>query len=218
MIFVNFKAYSETIGEKGLKLAKMCEKVSKKTGKEIVISPQSPDLSLISQEVSIPVFSQHADPVGPGSRTGHVTVEAVASYVSGVLINHSEKRLRLADIDLLVRKCREQELISIVCTNNIEVSMAAASLNPDYIAIEPPELIGGDISVTSASPEIVENTVKKIEQINPKVKVLCGAGVKTGEDVKKAIKLGTKGVLLASGVAKAKNPEKVLEDLVHGLD
>jgi len=125
--------------------------------------------------------------------------------------------MKIADIDYLVKKCRKFGLTSIVCTNNIDVSMACSLLNPDYIAIEPPELIGGDISVTSASPEIVENSVKNIKKINPKVKVLCGAGVKTGKDVKKALELGTEGVLLASGVVKAENPEKVLRDLVDGI-
>jgi len=217
MIVVNFKAYSESVGEKGLKLAKICEKVAKESKKEIMVCPQTPDLCLISKEVSIPVFSQHADPVEPGSKTGHITLESVKSYISGTLINHSEKRMKIADIDYLVKKCRKFVLTSIVCTNNIDVSMACSLLSPDYIAIEPPELIGGDISVTSASPEIVENSVKNIKKINPKVKVLCGAGVKTGEDVKKALELGTEGVLLASGVVKAENPEKILRDLVDGI-
>ena len=217
MIVVNFKACSESVGEKGLKLAKVCEKVAKESKKEIVVCPQTPDLCLVSKEVSIHVFSQHADPVEPGSRTGHITLESVKSYVSGTLINHSEKRMKIADIDYLVKKCRKFGLTSIVCTNNIDVSMACSLLSPDYIAIEPPELIGGDISVTSASPEIVENSVKNIKKINPKVKVLCGAGVKTGEDVKKALELGTEGVLLASGVVKAENPEKVLRDLIDSI-
>jgi len=217
MIVVNFKAYSESIGGKGLKLAKICEKVAKESKKEIMVCPQTPDLCLVSKEVSIPVFSQHIDPVKPGSRTGHITLESVKSYISGTLINHSEKRMKIADIDYLVKKCRKFGLTSIVCTNNIDVSMACSLLNPDYVAIEPLELIGGDISVTSASPEIVENSVKNIKKINPKVKVLCGAGVKTGKDVKKSLELGTEGVLLASGVVKAENPEKVLRDLVRGI-
>jgi len=217
MIVVNFKAYSESVGEKGLKLAKICEKVAKESKKEIMVCPQTPDLCLVSKEVSIPVFLQHADPVEPGSRTGHITLESVKSYISGTLINHSEKRMKIADIDYLVKKCRKFGLTSIVCTNNIDVSMACSLLSPDYIAIEPPELIGGDISVTSASPEIVENSVKNIKKINPRVKVLCGAGVKTGKDVKKALELGTEGVLLASGVVKAENPEKVLRDLIDGI-
>ncbi|HDM22174.1 triose-phosphate isomerase [bacterium] len=215
MIVVNFKAYSESAGERGVKIAKICEKVALESKKEIIVCPQTPDLSLISKEVSIPVFSQHIDPVEPGSRTGHITLESVKRYVSGTLINHSEKRMKIADIDYIVKKCRKNGIKSIVCTNNVSVSMACSVLDPDYIAIEPPELIGGDISVTSASPEIVENAVKNIKKINPSVKVLCGAGIKTGEDVKKAIELGAEGVLLASGVVKAKDPEKVLMDLTH---
>jgi len=215
MIVVNFKAYSESAGERGVKIAKICEKVALESKKEIIVCPQTPDLSLISKEVSIPVFSQHIDPVEPGSRTGHITLESVKRYVSGTLINHSEKRMKIADIDYIVKKCGKNGIKSIVCTNNVSVSMACSVLDPDYIAIEPPELIGGDISVTSASPEIVENAVKNIKKINPSVKVLCGAGIKTGEDVKKAIELGAEGVLLASGVVKAKDPEKVLMDLTH---
>lgn len=215
MIVVNFKAYSESAGERGVKIAKICEKVALESKKEIIVCPQTPDLSLISKEVSIPVFSQHIDPVEPGSRTGHITLESVKRYVSGTLINHSEKRMKIADIDYIAKKCRKNGIKSIVCTNNVSVSMACSVLDPDYIAIEPPELIGGDISVTSASPEIVENAVKNIKKINPSVKVLCGAGIKTGEDVKKAIELGAEGVLLASGVVKAKDPEKVLMDLTH---
>jgi triosephosphate isomerase len=46
------------------------------------------------------------------------------------------------------------------------------------------------------------------------VPVLCGAGVKTGKDVRRALELGAKGVLLASGVVKAKDPRKALQDLV----
>ncbi|MCK4636790.1 MAG: triose-phosphate isomerase [Methanomicrobia archaeon] len=217
MIVVNFKACVESLGKKGLTLAKICEKVAQESKKEIVVCPQTPDLCLVSKEVSIPVFSQHIDPVDPGSRTGHITLESVRSYATGTLINHSEKRMKIADIEYLVKKCRNFGLTSIVCTNNIEVSMACSLLTPDYIAIEPPELIGGDISVTSASPEIVEDSVKKIKKINPRVKVLCGAGVKTGKDVKKALELGTEGVLLASGVVKAEDPEKALRDLVSGI-
>jgi triosephosphate isomerase len=85
------------------------------------------------------------------------------------------------------------------------------------IAIEPPELIGGDISVTTADPGIVSNTVKAVQSINKTVKILCGAGVKNGKDVAKAIELGADGVLLASGVVKAKNKEEVLRDLAVGI-
>lgn len=218
VIVVNFKAYSEVVGKKGLELVKLCETVSKQSNVEIAIAPQLVDLGLICKEVSIPVFAQHVDAVESGARTGSVTYESIKGIgATGTLINHSEKRLLLADIDFIIQKCKKLGLLSIVCTNNIAVSKACAPLEPDFIAIEPPELIGGDIAVTTADPEIVRGAVEEIRKINPNVKVLCGAGVKDGKDVAKAIELGTEGVLLASGVVKAKNQKAVLEDLADGL-
>ncbi|MBU7044931.1 MAG: triose-phosphate isomerase, partial [Theionarchaea archaeon] len=123
-------------------------------------------------------------------------------------------RMRVFDIDWLIKKCHHLNLKTIVCTNNIDVSRASAALHPTYVAVEPPELIGGDISVTTANPDVVAGTVKEIKRIAPDVKVLCGAGVKTGEDVRIAVELGTEGVLLASGVVKAQNPKEALYELV----
>ncbi len=50
--------------------------------------------------------------------------------------------------------------------------------------------------------------------MNPETKVLTGAGIQSGECVKIAVDLGTSGVLLASSVVKADDPEAVLRDLV----
>jgi triosephosphate isomerase len=217
-IVINFKTYNEVVGERGLDLAKLCSDIASETGAHIGIAPQMVDLAHISKAVSIPVFAQHIDAHGPGANTGFTSPEAVAGAGAyGSLINHSEHRLKIADIDEIVNKCKELNLTSIVCTNNLKVSCACAYFEPEFIAIEPPELIGGDISVTSADPGIVENTVLEIKKISSTVKVLTGAGVKTGTDVSKAIELGTDGVLLASGVVKAKDPKQVLRDLISGL-
>ena len=56
-----------------------------------------------------------------------------------------------------------------------------------------------------------------VKAVDPKVKVLCGAGVKNGKDVRAALDLGASGVLLASGVVKAKDVKAALQDLVSGL-
>ena len=219
MIVVNFKGYLEVAGDKGLDLAKICDVVAQETGRSIVIAPQQVDLALSVKTVNIPVFGQHIDHVKPGSCTGHVTPESLAGAgAMGTLINHSEHRLKLADIDALVQRARALNLKTIVCTNNLAVSKACAPLGPDFIAIEPPELIGGDISVTTADPEIVKHAVAEVKALNPDVGVLCGAGVKTGDDVKMAIEFGTQGVLLASGVTKAADPKSALMDLISGLD
>jgi triosephosphate isomerase len=215
IIAINFKTYIQATGDGALRIAKAAEKVYKETGITIVVAPQLADLYRIAQEVEIPVFAQHIDPIKPGSNTGHVLPEAVKEAGAvGTLLNHSENRMILADLEASIRRAEEVGLMTMVCTNNPEVSGAAAALGPDYIAVEPPELIGTGIPVSKANPEVVTKTVDIVKRINPDVKVLCGAGISTGEDVKKALELGTVGVLLASGVAKAKDPEKAIRDLV----
>ena len=56
-----------------------------------------------------------------------------------------------------------------------------------------------------------------MKAVDKGIKVLCGAGVKNGGDVKAAIDLGAEGVLLASGVVKAKDPESVIRDLIRDI-
>jgi len=217
-VVVNFKCYTDVVGEKGLSLARICDQVAKETGASIAIAPQMPDVGVMVNELEIPVFSQHCDANDPGGHTGRTTPEALVGIgAKGTLVNHSEYRIPMADIETVVTKCRKMGLTTIVCTNNLQVSRACCLTAPDFVAVEPPELIGGDISVTSADPGIVSNTVKAIIELDPGVKILTGAGVKNGEDVKKAIELGTHGVLLASGLVKAKDPRKTLLDLVSGL-
>lgn len=217
-IVVNFKTYLEASGPNALALAKLCAEVASETGASIVIAPPMTDLALVASSVEIPVFVQHLDSVPSGATTGHVTVEnAKASGARGTLINHSERRLKIAEIHDLIGRSREVSLATIVCTNNLSVSKACAAMEPDFVAIEPPELIGGGVSVTTANPKIVSDTVDAIKHVSKGVRVLCGAGVKNGTDVARAIELGTEGVLLASGVVKAKDRRAVLLDLVSGL-
>jgi triosephosphate isomerase len=196
----------------------MSEKISKEYNVNIAVAPQAPDIHRISSEVNIPVFSQHIDAIRPGSNTGKILIDTIKEAGAiGTLINHSENRLKIADIEELVKSTKKYSMISVVCTNNMSVSGSAAILNPDFIAFEPPELIGSGISVSKAQPEIVSETVKFILKLNPNVIPLCGAGISTGEDVKSALDLGTKGVLLASGVVKSNEPEKVLKSLIEPL-
>ena len=217
-IVVNFKTYLESSGKDALDLAKLCEQVARETGASIIVAPPLPDLALVAASVDIPVYAQHADEVKPGNTTGHVTLENIrASGASGTLLNHSERRIKVAEIHDLIGRARSLHLATIVCTNNPGVSVACAAMGPDAVAVEPPELIGGDISVTTANPGVVSETVHAIRSVRTDVAVLCGAGVKGRADVSKAIELGSDGVLLASGVVKAKDRRAVLLDLVAGL-
>ncbi len=218
IILVNFKTYAEATGENALKLAEMAEKVSDETGVCVGVIPQYVDIAIIAGKVNIPVFAQHIDPIPYGSFTGHVLPESVKyAGAVGTLINHSERRLKLADIDAAITRAREVKLISVVCTNNTLVSASAAALKPEMIAVEPPELIGTGVPVSKARPEVVTGTVEAVKKINPSVTVLCGAGISSGDDVAAAIRLGTEGVLVASGIVKARDPYKVMLEFAEAI-
>lgn len=212
IIILNFKTYAESTGTNAVKLAALVRKVGKETGVMMIVAPQVADIYRISTEVDIPIYAQHINGVSFGGYTGHILAESVAQAgASGTLINHSEQRLELAEIDASLQAARRVGISTVVCTNNLATTAAAASLSPDFVAIEPPELIGSGIPVSKANPEIVIGAVKSAEG----VKVLCGAGISKGDDVLAAIELGTHGVFLASGVVKASDPEAALRGLVE---
>jgi triosephosphate isomerase len=216
MIIVNFKTYSEATGRKAVELAKKAERVNDETSVYVGVAPQFADIAAVAKAVKIPVFAQHIDPIKPGSFTGHVLAESVKEAGAvGTLINHSERQLKLSDINETIAIMREQELLSIVCANDPNVSAAVAALKPDIIAVEPPELIGTGIPVSKAKPEVVTGTVRLVREVNSEVTILCGAGITRGEDVKAALKLGTQGVLVASGIVKAKDPYTVLREFAE---
>lgn len=218
LIAINMKTYPQSCGRAGMDLAELCEEVAGSSGASIAIAPQQIDVSQMADLFAIPIFGQHVDNVAQGSTTGRVTPEALAAAgASGTLINHSEYRIPAEDVKALVARCRELGLVTIVCTKDAEESRQYAKLKPDFVAVEPPELIGGDVSVTTASPEVVSDSVELVRDVEPGVGVLCGAGVKNGADVAKAIELGAEGVLLASGVVKASDQRAVLLDLVEGI-
>ena len=218
MIIVNFKTYLESTGKRALELAKQAEKVSKETGARIIVAPQFADLAKIAEAVEIPVFAQHIDPIKPGSSTGHILVESVREAGAvGTLVNHSERQLRLIDIEAIIALVREKSLTSCVCANNPSVSAAIAAMHPDITSVEPPELIGSGISVSKAKPQIITDTVNLVHTVDSKMTILCGAGISTAEDVSIALKLGTQGVLVASGIVKAKDPYSVLHAFANSI-
>lgn len=214
-ILLNYKTYTQGTGRGAVEIAKACEAVSEESGIEIAVAPQFPDIYRVASEVELPVFSQHLDGIGAGSFTGHVFGKCIKEAGAvGTLINHSERRLTLAEIEASLKAAQEYGLRTVICTNNVPTTAAAAALGPDYVAIEPPELIGSGIPVSKANPEVVSSSVKAAAKINPHVKVLCGAGISKGEDLKAALELGSEGVLLASGIVKAEDPRAALEELI----
>ncbi len=218
LLLVNFKTYIEATGKKSIDLAKIAEQVAREQSVNIAVAPQFSDLKPVSEAVDIPVFSQHIDPIRPGPYTGHVLAEAVRSTgAAGTLINHSERRIKVSEIEETLEIARSAELATIVCANTAGVGAAIASLHPDMIAIEPPELIGGGVSVSKAQPKLITRSVARIRGVNNTVKILCGAGVSYAEDVLSALRLGTDGVLVASSVVKNKDPKNLLQEMAGAM-
>ncbi|MFC1754042.1 triose-phosphate isomerase [Thermoproteota archaeon] len=217
LILINFKTSMQGTGKNAVKLAKICERVAKKTKANMCVVVQSADIYRVSQTVSIPVFAGHVDPIDFGSHTGHELPQAVKEAGAvGTLINHSEHHLDIKQTKKTIAAARKSGLVGVVCARTASEAAKIAKFKPDFIAVEPPELIGGEISVSTARPQLISDTVKKVHSI-AKVPVLTGAGVKDGKDVAKSLELGTEGVLVASGVVKSKDPEKALMDLASGL-
>mgnify|MGYP000413597692 FL=1 len=218
IVILNYKTYLESSGENALELARALKSASEESGITMVAAPQAADIYRIQDQISLPIFAQHIDPITPGGHTGSNLIETlIEAGISGSLINHSENRMKLADIDEVIQLCKQNDIESCVCTNNIATSKAIATFSPDAVAVEPPELIGTGIPVSQAQPEVVEDSVKGVKSINKKIKVLCGAGISTGDDMKAAMDLGADGVLLASGIVNAENPKEALLDLVSKL-
>ena len=212
MFIINFKNYDNISGSRSLELAKIASKISRKYKIKIVVCPPQQVISEITK-VSIPVFAQHVDNKEMGSTTGYIVPELVKkSRVSGSLVNHSEHRLASKDIKELVSRLKALKMRSVVCVKNVSEARKYAKLNPDYIAIEPPELIGTGKAVSKEKPEVIIKSVRAVKDAKNSTRLLCGAGIISGNDVARALELGATGVLVASGIVKAKNWERVIEE------
>lgn len=213
LVLVNLKAYDCDATE----IAEAANGAAGDSEATTAIAPQASRIEAVA-ETGVETWGQHVSPTGHGSHTGSTHAGSVAAAGAvGTLINHSEKRLTLADIDAAIGRAEEAGLETIVCANNPDQIAAVTALGPDAVAVEPPELIGTGTPVSKADPAVVRDAVAAADAVDPDVDVLCGAGISTGEDVVSAGELGAEGVLLASGVAKADDPQAALEDLLAPL-
>ncbi|HJM00610.1 MAG TPA: triose-phosphate isomerase [Nitrosopumilus sp.] len=217
MFIINCKNYEEISGEKIIKFVKTAEKIAKKFKIKIAVCPPQHLIGVVANS-SIPIFAQHVDDSKIGSTTGFMIPELLKkSKIKGSLINHSEHRITSQEISKLIKKLKELKMISIVCVKDIAEAKKYAKLNPNYIAIEPPELIGSGRAVSTEKPELISKAVVAVKSAKNNTKLLCGAGIVSGEDVQKASELGSKGILVASGIIKAQSWEKIISEFAKAL-
>ncbi len=214
-ILLNAKNYPAGIGTLLFETLNIVLKVQNESSQRFSVAINTLDLfessRLFSSEIDI--FAQHCDNASFGASTGKIIPDRLLQMgVKGVILNHSENRFD--DRDLLLKTvfaAKKAGLMTVVCAETSEEGAFFAShTNADYVAVEPPELIGGDISVSTARPEVIEESVALIGS----GKTLIGAGIKNKNDIDIAIQKGASGVLLASGVMKAENILQALKNLL----
>ena len=214
-LIINFKNYEEVSADKAIKLAESARHVAEKLKIELVVAPPQPVLALIAKSVQIPVICQHVDTEKMGPSTGFVVPEMAKSYGAvGSLINHSEHRIDMSSIRSLVERMRKIGMASIVCAQEPHEVVEISTFHPDFIAIEPPELIGSGRAVSKENPAII---TKSVQGAGIRSSVICGAGITDKDDVAKAMELGSQGILVASGIVKADSWERKITELASGM-
>lgn len=218
---INLKAYEEVFDINLLEFidsVERCSAYATELGVNLVLCVNSYDLKQAAlHSKTLQIFAQHVDAVSFGSQTGNFpSICALRLGAVGTLISHSERYLNIEETLKTLNHAQEQYLTTCVCARGTSrLDELKKNDIEGLVALEPPELIGGDVSVTSANPQIIQDAVDLIG--DSKMDLLVGAGIKTREDVKKAMDLGAKGILVASGVIKAKNVEFTLKDLLAGF-
>ncbi len=205
LIVINFKTYKQ--GKAAIELAKQLEKVDK----NIIVGVQATDIYEITKATKLRVYSQHVDYEKKGRATGFILPEAIKKDKAiGSFLNHSEHKLSFPVLKKTIKRCKQIGLKTLVFASSLSEAKKIKKLNPSYLVIEPPELVGGKVSVSKAKPELIKNIAKKL-----KCKFLVGAGIHNREDVKIAMKLGASGIAVSSAICEAKNPGKKLREMIR---
>ena len=207
---INCKAYENATGAALIALARELAEVASIKGVKLILCVPATEIAAVASAVKIPIYAQHVDAVGPGAHTGSITpAMLLAAGAAGTLLNHSEKRI--ADVDKTVASANAAGLPVILCVQDATEVKIYRNLAVQFIAVEPPELIGGDISVSTARPELISASAKQCAD-----RLLVGAGVKNRSDVEASLALGAHGVLIASGVVRAAKPKDAFLELCSG--
>ena len=206
-------------GADAVRLAQAADRLSRELDVSVIFDPQAVDIPAVARATDrLLVFAQHMDPVAVGRGVGSVLPEALREAGAvGTLLNHSERRMTLGDINRAIVRAREVGLATLVCADSPEEAAAVAQLGPDIVLAEPPELIATSRSAATEMRGFVERSVELVRQIDPGIIVMCGAGVQTPDDVEKMIGLGVGGTGSSSGVLKAADPVALMRAMLTAM-
>ncbi len=218
LFILNLKSYSGSLGPGAERIGQILERLGQEFGVPVAVAPAAADIGHLAQVLQIPVLAQHADPIESGAHTGFIAPEALAQAgAQGSLVNHSERPLSSQAVGQTVERLRAFGLVPVVCARNVSEARELAKFHPPYLAVEPPELIGGKRSVSTAQPQVIARTVAAVRAVSPTTRVLCGAGIHNRTDVRRSIELGSEGILVASAVTRAPDAEEAIRELLRGF-
>lgn len=214
---VGLKGY--VYGAEAVRLARAADRLCAEHDIAVVFDPQAVDLASVAAATShLLVFAQHMDPVVVGRGVGAILPEAVrAAGAHGVLLNHSERRLSLADLHRTIERAKEVGLATLVCADSPEEAAALAMFRPDIVLSEPPELIATGRSTATEMQRFVERSIELVRRVDPNVLVMCSAGIRSAEDVAGMIRLGVDGTGSTSGILQAPDPVAQLTAMVEAV-
>lgn len=210
------KAY--LYGEDALALAMHADRLSVKYRVQVIFTPQYVDIPTLAHQVeNIYIFAQHMDSLPVGRGVGSVLPEALkAAGASGVLLNHAEKPLSLAEIEQTIQRADQVGLATLVCAGTIENAADIARLAPNILLAESPALIGAGRRQADDQQAIAQIN-RVVWEINPEIYVMHSAGISNGKDVYQVIAAGAQATGSTSGIIKAPDPFQMLEEMLAAV-
>jgi triosephosphate isomerase (TIM) len=215
--FFEFGPKAYLYGPALLQLARHADALSSDYGVQVIFTPQYVDIPRTADAVQrVLVFAQHMDSLRPGRGVGSVLPEALrAAGATGVLLNHSERRLNQTELAPTMRRAAEVGLATMVCADDVAQAVAIARLDPAVIIVESPAEIATGQRHDDFSSIAAINTA--VWGIAPSVRLLYGAGISGPQDVYDVIAAGAQGSGSSSAVALAADPAAMLTEMIRAV-
>ena len=196
-----------------IELAKIADAASEKYDIRVIFTTPYANIQQVAAETkNLYVFAPHMDADPVGRLLANVLPESmkVAGAV-GAMLNHSERPLHVAALCKTIERARALDMMTIVCADTIREAKAVAQMGPDMMVVEPVELIG---TGEACGLEYVKASVEIVHSVDPGIGVLVGGGIANGKDVYDVIMAGADATGSSSGIAKAKDPGKMVEEML----
>lgn len=211
---VNLKSY--LFGSQALELAKISDSLAAKYKIDCFFTAQLIDLPMIKENTNnLIITAQSMDALKPGRGMGHILPEGLkAQGVEAVVLNHAENPLTLSQLDIILQRAKDLDLITIVCGDSPSQCRAIGELHPNIMICEPSSLIG---TGSTSNDNYIKETVQAIHEVDSQILIMQAAGVSTGADVQKVMRLGADGTGGTSGIIKASSWKNKIDEMMSSL-